>query len=59
MSLCLLENCLIAERPILDRIGGIIADNDAATTIKVAAELVKRNSNELPRVDRYPRARLL
>jgi len=39
----------LAAKLILDRIEGIIADDDAPTTIKVAADLVVRNSTAPPR----------
>ena len=39
----------LAAKLILDRIAGIIADDDAPTIIKVAADLVIRNSTAKPR----------
>jgi DNA-binding LacI/PurR family transcriptional regulator len=39
----------LAAKLILDRIDGIIADDDAPTTIKVAADLIVRNSTTQPR----------
>jgi DNA-binding LacI/PurR family transcriptional regulator len=42
----------LAAKLILDRIKGVIADDDAPTTIKVAADLVVRNSTAKPRADR-------
>jgi LacI family transcriptional regulator len=42
----------LAAKLILDRIDGTIADDDEPTTIKVAADLVVRNSTANPRADR-------
>jgi LacI family transcriptional regulator len=42
----------LAAKLILDRIEGVIADEDAPTTIKVAADLVVRNSTAKPRPER-------
>jgi LacI family transcriptional regulator len=42
----------LAAKLILDRIDGVIADDDEPTTIKVAADLVVRNSTAKPRADR-------
>jgi DNA-binding LacI/PurR family transcriptional regulator len=42
----------LAAKLILDRIEGVIADDDEPTTIKVAADLVVRNSTAKPRADR-------
>lgn len=39
----------LAAKLIVDRIDGVIADDDAPTTIKVAAELIIRNSTAVPR----------
>ena len=38
----------LAAKLIMDRIDGIIADDDEPTTIKVAADLVVRNSTSKP-----------
>jgi LacI family transcriptional regulator len=42
----------LAAKLIIDRIDGIIADDDEPTTIRVAAELVVRNSTAKPRLAR-------
>ena len=42
----------LAAKLILDRIDGVIADEEEPTTIKVAAELVVRNSTAMPRPGR-------
>ena len=39
----------LAAKLIMDRIDGIISDDDAPTTIKVAAELIVRDSTAKPR----------
>ena len=39
----------LAAKLIMDRIDGIIADDDSPTTIKVAAELIIRSSTGKPR----------
>ncbi len=41
----------LAAKLIVDRIAGIIADDDERTTIKVAADLIIRNSTAQPRAD--------
>lgn len=41
----------LAAKLIVDRIDGTIADDDEPTTIKVAAELIVRNSTAPPRVE--------
>jgi DNA-binding LacI/PurR family transcriptional regulator len=40
----------LAAKLIMDRIDGIVPDDDEPTTIKVAAELIVRNSTACPRV---------
>jgi LacI family transcriptional regulator len=42
----------LAAKLIMDRIDGIIADDDAPTTIKVPAELIVRQSTDKPRSER-------
>jgi LacI family transcriptional regulator len=42
----------LAAKLILDRIDGVIADDDQPTTIRVAADLVVRNSTAKPRTER-------
>jgi LacI family transcriptional regulator, galactose operon repressor len=42
----------LAAKLIMDRIDGIISDDDAPTTIKVAADLIVRDSTAKPRADK-------